>query len=128
MASAGPICAVELSGASGLCELQYHNALRFADKSHGQSSFIQHKGERQERAESQQFVDRQRRSKDSSNVPGSGRPGDSANRRLRVRQVQPWQPFIGKYVPGWTKQLGIIKRTDMEIRQRGQADCFASQR
>jgi hypothetical protein len=71
--------------------------------------------------------DRQRRSK-TAPVPGSGRPGDSANRRLRVRQVQPRQPFIGKYVPGWAKQLGIIERTDMEIRRRGQADGFASQR
>jgi hypothetical protein len=42
--------------------------------------------------------------------------------------VQPRQPFIGKYVPGWAKQLGIIERTDMEIGQRGQADCFARQR
>jgi hypothetical protein len=24
--------------------------------------------------------------------------------------VQPRQPFIGKYVPGWAKQLGIIER------------------
>jgi hypothetical protein len=59
---------------------------------------------------------------------GAGTPGNSANRRLCVRQVQPWQPFIGKYVPGWAKQLGVIERTDMEIRQRRQADCFASQR
>jgi hypothetical protein len=63
-----------------------------------------------------------------SNMPGSGSPGDDANRRLRVRQVQPRQPFIGKYVPGRAKQLSIIERTDMEIGQRGQADCFASQR
>jgi hypothetical protein len=35
--------------------------------------------------------------------------------------VQPRQPFIGKYVPGWAKQLGIIEPTDMEIGQRGQA-------
>ena len=58
---------------------------------------------------------------------GAGAP-ESADRRSRVRQVQPRQPFIGKYVPGWAKQLGMIERADMEIGQGGQADCFASQR
>ena len=46
---------------------------------------------------------------------GAGAPETVPNRRLRVRQVQPRQPFIGKYVPGWAEQLGIIERTDMRI-------------
>jgi hypothetical protein len=42
--------------------------------------------------------------------------------------VQPQQSFLGKYVPGRAKQFGMIKRTNMKIRQSGQADRFASQR
>jgi len=62
------------------------------------------------------------------NIPGSGAPGDGANRRLRVYQVQPGQLFLGKYVPCRPKQFGMIERTNMKIRQSGQADRFASQR
>jgi hypothetical protein len=79
--------------------------------------------------ESSSPSDRQRRSKMAPMCRRAGGPsGDNANRRLRVRQVQPREPFIGKYVPGWAKQPGIIERTDMEIGQCGQTDCFAGQR
>jgi hypothetical protein len=43
-----------------------------------------------------------------------------------VGQVQPRHPFLWKYVPCRAKQLGVIERADMEIRESGQADSFAS--
>jgi len=46
--------------------------------------------------------------------------------RLSGGQEQPRHPFLWKYVPCRAKQLGAIERTDMEIRESGQADSFAS--
>jgi hypothetical protein len=34
--------------------------------------------------------------------------------------------LLWKYVPCRAKQLGVIERADMEIRESGQADSFAS--
>jgi hypothetical protein len=46
--------------------------------------------------------------------------------RLSVGQMQPRHTFLWKYVSCRAKQLGVIERADMEIRESGQADRFAS--
>ena len=92
-----------------------------------QATFAGTDGEGRDAPKANSPFDRQRRSNWLQYTWERG-PGDGADCRLRVHQMQPGQLFLGKYVPCRPKQFGMIERTNMKIRQSGQADRFASQR